>query len=210
MDTTPVTKHKTIYRHTEGKYKDGKTSLVDKKIYDSDEGFIIKLHKNKDEDSTTLFFKSQKEPNKYTFIKQENGKIFEENNLSFDDMIERIKSNNVHNILKFAIDYFVELGQKGGSNQCGVLHGGRVSGSSDNEPYVCKVFGNHKKCTYLNLEDDINNNKYITRKSVSRMQGRHQLHSRKLSKKMSKKLSKKMSKNSKSSRTNYKLPKSIK
>lgn len=199
MEREHKTKHKLIFRHTEGKYKDGVTTLIDKKIYDGDEGLVIRLHKKQDNEKSTLIFKSQ-EPNKYTFIKQENGNTtIEKKDLTFDQLINIIRDLNTNNILKFAIDYFTELKQIGGSEQCNTVHGGALA---------CKHTINKKKCIYLNIEDDINDNVYVTKKSVSRMQQRNKSHSRKLSKNLSKKLSRKLSKRNRTSRINYNLPKS--
>jgi len=199
MEQEHKTKHKLIFRYTEGKYKDGITTIIDKKIYDTNEGLVIRFHKKQNDDKSTLIFRSQG-PNKYAFIKQENGNtIIEKKDLTFDQLINIIREFNTNNMLKFAIDYFTELKQIGGSEQCNTLHGGAT---------YCKNTKNKQKCIYLNIEDDINDNIYVTKKSVSKMQQHNKSHSRKLSKKLSKKLSRKLSKHNRTSRINYNLPKS--
>lgn len=193
--STKHKKHTIIYRHTEGKYKDGEKILIDKKIFDDVNGVTIKYYYKHNDKENMLLFKSEGN-GKYSFTQRTKGQEpIKETDLSFNELINKIRDYNINNSLKFAIDYFTELKQKGGQQACKTLHGGAEE---------CKKKFN--KCTYLKLEKDINKNSYISKATLSRIQKGNGRHSRKLSKKMSRKLSKKL--RSKSSRINYDLPRS--
>lgn len=178
-----------ISRHTEGRYKDGQTIVTDKKIYDDGTGPTIKFHKKHNKDETTILIKSNKDGT-FTYSEEINKIKTETNNVTLDELINKIKHHKHASCMKFIINYFTDIKQQGGQYSCNTLHGGACSGS---------------KCKYLILEEGINNNKYITRASLNKMQRYSSAH-KKLSKKMSKRLSKKIAK--RTSKTNYKLPKS--
>src|SRR5437763_1710021 len=129
MITTHNTDHtksnkysKLIYRHTEGKYKDGVTKLIDKKISaNNDDGLVIKLVNkiNKNVDTTYIKYNPNNDKGYYIIEHENNNEQTKhpstKEKITFDQLIERIKSNN---LLKFVIDYFINIKENGGEQAC--------------------------------------------------------------------------------------------
>jgi len=207
---------KLIYRHTEGKYKDGITRLIDKKIsVNNDDGLVIKLVNKLNKNVNIIHIRFNPNNSKDYFLTEQennNGQKSQllEQKFTFDQLIENVKGNS---LLKFIIDYFISIKENGSRQACFDVHGQKCidevnldTEKSTTTTYLKLKNCIYEKCIFKELETDIDKNIYISDIIFSKIQRESNCHTRKMSKRMTKKLAKKLTEGS--HKTVNSLPKS--